>query len=138
MKVFLTGGTGFIGQPLTKVLLTRGWSVTALVCKPNTPQAQGLSKIGAQLSTGDVTEYVIVCPHGVIGANDHSSWGYFLRLYLNHIMPPTCWSPNLIQAPVYIDDLVEGITLAAEKGRIGEMYFLSGEATSLLAVPDVR
>ena len=56
MKVFLTGGTGFIGQPLTKALLTRGWSVTALVRKPNTPQAQGLGKIGAQLSTGDVTE----------------------------------------------------------------------------------
>ena len=56
MKVFLTGGTGFIGQPLTKALLTRGWSVTALVRKPNTIQAQALSKIGAQLSTGDVTD----------------------------------------------------------------------------------
>jgi UDP-glucose 4-epimerase len=56
MKVFLTGGTGFIGQPLTKTLLMRGWSVTALVRKPNSPQAQGLGKIGAQLSTGDVTE----------------------------------------------------------------------------------
>ena len=238
MKVFLTGGTGFIGQPLTKVLLTRGWSVTALVRKPNTPQSQGLGKIGAQLSTGDVTEresmrtamnganivvhnaghyeygvdqaskqrmhainvtgtdnvlglahelgiprtvyvstvqafgetgpqsrdetfkrqapcrttyeqsktdahrialqhqenglpLVIVCPHGVISANDHSTWGYFLRLYVNHIMPPTCWSPNAIHAPVYIDDLVEGIALAAEKGRIGETYFLSGEAQSI-------
>jgi nucleoside-diphosphate-sugar epimerase len=237
MKVFLTGGTGFIGQPLTKAFLTRGWSITALVRKTNTPQSQALSKIGVQLSTGDVTEresmraamngadivvhnaghyeygvdkagkqrmhainvtgtdnvlglahdlgiprtvyvstvqafgetglqprdetfkrqapcrttyeqsktdaheialqhqqrglpLVIVCPHGVIGANDHSSWGYFLRLYINHIMPPMCWSPNSIQAPVYIDDLVEGITLVAEKGRIGEIFFLSGEAQS--------
>ena len=238
MKVFLTGGTGFIGQPLTKALLTRGWSVTALVRKPNSLQAQGLGKIGAQLSTGDVTEresmrtamngaeivvhnaghyeygvdqagkqrmhainvtgtdnvlglaqelgiprtvyvstiqafgetgpqprdetfkrqapclttyeqsktdaheialqhqqnglpLVIVCPHAVIGANDHSTWGYFLRLYVNHIMPPTCWSPNAIHAPVYIDDLVEGIALVTEKGRIGETYFLSGEAQSI-------
>ncbi len=238
MKVFLTGGTGFIGQPLTKALLTRSWSVTALVRKPNTPQAQGLGKIGAQLSTGDITEresmraamngaeivvhnaghyeygvdqagkqrmhdinvtgtdnvlglahelgiprtvyvstiqafgetglqprdetfkrqapcrttyeqsktdaheialqhqmnglpLVIVCPHGVIGSNDHSTWGYFLRLYVNHIMPPTGWSPNAIHALVYIDDLVEGIAIVTEKGRIGETYFLSGEARSI-------
>jgi len=44
MKVFLTGGTGFIGQPLTKVLLTRGWSVTALVRKPNTPPITGFGQ----------------------------------------------------------------------------------------------
>ena len=31
MKVFLTGGTGFIGQPLTQRLLNRGWEVIALV-----------------------------------------------------------------------------------------------------------
>jgi dihydroflavonol-4-reductase len=73
---------------------------------------------------------VIVCPHAVIGANDHSPWGYFLRLYLNHVMPPVCWSPDTIHAPVYIDDLAEGIALAAEKGRIGETYLLSGEAQS--------
>lgn len=73
---------------------------------------------------------IIVCPNGVIGANDHSAWGYFLRLYINHTMPPTGWSPNTIHALVYIDDLAEGIVLAAEKGRIGETYFLSGEAQS--------
>ena len=30
MKVFLTGGTGFIGAPLTRQLVERGWPVTAL------------------------------------------------------------------------------------------------------------
>ncbi len=30
MKVFLTGGTGFIGQPLTQALLKRGWQVITL------------------------------------------------------------------------------------------------------------
>jgi nucleoside-diphosphate-sugar epimerase len=237
MKVFLTGGTGFIGQPLAKALLARGWSITALVRKPNSPQARALSKVGAQLTIGDVTEresmrtamngadivvhnaghyefgldktgkqrmhainvtgtdnvlglahelgiprtvyvstvfafgdtgtqvrdetftrqapcrtayersktdaheialrhqkrglpLIIVCPNGVIGTNDHSSWGYFLRLYLNHLLPPMGWSPNTIHALVYRDDLAEGIALAAEKGRIAEMYFLSGEARS--------
>jgi nucleoside-diphosphate-sugar epimerase len=237
MKVFLTGGTGFIGQPLTKTLMAHGWSVTALVRKPNSPQAQVLRKLGAQLTTGDVTDresmhaamnnadivvhnaghyefgldaagrqrmqainvigtdnvlglayelciprtvyvstvvalgetgthvrdemftrqepcrtfyeqsktdaheialryrqrglpLIIVCPHSVIGVNDHSPWGYFLRLYINRVMPPMAWSPNTIHALVYRDDLVEGIARAAEKGRINEMYFLSGEARS--------
>ena len=235
MNVFLTGGTGFIGQPLAKALLARGWSVTALVRKPDTPQARALSKVGAQLTIGDVTEresmrtamkvadivvhnaghyefgldktgkqrmhainvtgtdnvlglahelgiprtvyvstvvafgetgtqvrdetftrqtpcrtayeqsktdaheialqhqqrglpLIIVCPNAVIGTNDHSSWGYFLRLYLNRMLPPLGWSPNAIHALVYRDDVAEGIALAAEKGRIAEMYFLSGEA----------
>jgi len=237
MKVFLTGGTGFIGQPLTKSLLARGWNVVALVRRPDSPQAHTLIKMGAQCVTGDVTnresmraplngadivvhnaghyEYgldkagkqrmhainvtgtdnvlglahelriprsvyvstvqafgettqqerdetfqrqapcrttyeqsktdahevacqyqrrglplIIVCPNAVIGANDHSVWGYFLRLYINRIMPPMAWSPNTIHGCVDVNDLAEGIALAAEKGRIGETYILSGEFRS--------
>lgn len=237
MKVFLTGGTGFIGQPLTKSLLGRGWSVTALVRKPDSPQAQALGKMGAKLVTGDVTEresmraamsgaeivvhnagqyeygmdsagkqrmravnvdgtenvlslahelsvprtiyvstvqafgetgpqlrdetftrqvpccttyeqtktdahevarqyqqrglpLIIVCPHQVIGPNDHSPFGYFLRLYINRVMPPMGWSPNSTFCCVEVNDLAEGIALAAEKGRIGETYILCGEPQS--------
>jgi dihydroflavonol-4-reductase len=237
MKVFLTGGTGFIGQPLTKALAARGWEVLALVRRPDSPQAQALTALGAKLVTGDITqresmrtamngagivvhnaghyEYgvdhagkqrmhainvtgtehvlglaheldiprvvyvsttqslgdsgrqerdeafkrqmpcrtiyeqsktnaheaasqyqhrglplVIVCPNSVIGANDHSSWGYFLRMYINRILPPICWSPDTIHGCVYVDDLAEGIALAAEKGSIGETYILSGERQS--------
>jgi dihydroflavonol-4-reductase len=238
MKVFLTGGTGFIGQHLTITLMARGWSITALVRNPDTPQAQGLSKIGAQLSTGDITDresmraamsgsaivvhnaghyemgmdkagkqrmhainvtgtdnvlslaheleikrtiyvstiqvfgetgsqprdetfkrqtpcrttyersktdaheialqhqkhglpLIIVCPHAVIGTNDHSIWGYLLRMYINRIMPPFGWSPHSIFACIYIDDLAEGVALAAEKGRIGETFLLCGEVKSI-------
>jgi len=49
---------------------------------------------------------IIVCPHSVIGPNDHGIWEYVLRLYLNHAMPPMSWSPDAIQSAVYIDDLV--------------------------------
>lgn len=243
MKVFLTGGTGFIGQPLTKSLLGRGWSVTVLVRKPDSQQAQALSKMGAKLATGDVTEresmraamsgaeivvhnagqyeygmdsarkqrmhtvnvdgtenglglahelsvprtihvstvqafgetgpqprdetftrqvpccttyeqsktdahevarqyqqrglpLIIVCPHQVIGANDHSALGYFQRLYVNRVLPPMGWSPNSIFCCVELNDLAEGITLAAEKGRIGETYFLCGEPQSFCEVFD--
>lgn len=237
MQVFLTGGTGFIGQPLTIALMRRGWNVTVLVRKPTSPQAQTLSKMGVRLATGDVTdresmraavngvdlvvhnaghyEYgvdqaskqrmhainvtgtdnvlrlayelgiprtvyisttqafgetgrherdetftrqapcrttyeqsktdahkvahqyaqgglplIIVCPNAVTGPNDHSPWGYFLRLYLNRIMPPTGWSPNAIHGNVHVNDVAEGIALAAENGRIDETYFLSGECLS--------
>jgi nucleoside-diphosphate-sugar epimerase len=243
MKVFLTGGTGFIGRPLTKSLLRRGWSVTLLVRRPDHPQALALSKMGAQLAIGDVTgresmrsamsgaeivvhnaglydygmdgagkqrmrsvnvdgtenvlslahelsvprtiyvstvqafgptgpqlrdetftrqvpcrtnyeqtktdahevarQYqqrglplIIVCPHQVIGPNDHSPFGYFLRLYVNRVMPPMGWSPNSIFCCVEVNDLAEGIALAAEKGRIGETYILCGELQSFHEIFD--
>jgi uncharacterized protein YbjT (DUF2867 family) len=56
MKVFLTGGTGFIGQPLTRQLLARGWEVIALVRKPDSAQARALSAMGARCVAGDVTD----------------------------------------------------------------------------------
>ena len=243
MKVFLTGGTGFIGQSLTKSLLRRGWNVTALVRRPESLQAQVLRKMGALLATGDVTEresisasmngsdivlhnaglyeygmnrackrrmykvnvkgtenvlglayelnipltiyvssvqafgetglqlrdetfmrqipprtiyeqsktdaheiarcyqerglpLVIVCPNGVIGSNDHSVFGYLLRLYINHFMAPIAWSPDSIFCFVEVADLAEGIVLAAEKGRIGETYFLCGDPQTLREVAD--
>ena len=70
---------------------------------------------------------IIVCPHSVIGANDHSAWGYFLRLYINRMMPPVAWSPDAIFGCVEVNDVAEGIALAAEKSRLGETYFLCGE-----------
>jgi dihydroflavonol-4-reductase len=244
MNVFLTGGTGFIGQPLTRTLLGRGWNVTALVRKPDGPRAQALSQMGAKLAAGDVTEretmrapmssadivvhnagmyevgldragkehmqrvnvdgtenvlglahelaiprtvyvstiqafgetghqlrdetfvrqypcrttyeqtktdahaialqyqqrglpLIIVCPHGVIGPNDQSFIGYLERLYVNHVLPPLSWSPDAWDTFVALDDLVEGIALAAEKGRAGETYFLCGEPISVRTMFDL-
>lgn len=56
MKVFLTGGTGFIGQPLASALRSRGWSVDALVRDPDADQAVALAGMGCTLVRGDVTE----------------------------------------------------------------------------------
>jgi dihydroflavonol-4-reductase len=233
-RVFLTGGTGFIGQPLTKALLDSGWAVKVLVRNPETAQAKRLVELGAQCVQGDIldadslhagmagadlvvhnagwyelgldaegekrmtdinvhgteqvlltalelniprTVYVssvvywgtsgrevwdetnsrqkpsgnfyeetkseahdialklqleglpliIVCPSQVIGPNDHSAFGYFMRMYLNRVMPPMGWLPKVANTFVYVDDLANGIALAAQKGRTGETYLLVGD-----------
>ncbi len=56
MKIFLTGGTGFIGQPLTRTLMQRGWEVIALVRNPDSAEAKVIQTLGAQLVRGDVTD----------------------------------------------------------------------------------
>jgi len=56
MKVFLTGGTGFIGQALTRTLIQRGWDVIALVRRPDSAEAKAIQAIGVQLVRGDVTD----------------------------------------------------------------------------------
>jgi len=235
MQVFLTGATGFIGQPLTAALLAQGWSVTALARNPDSASARALSKLGVQCVRGDVTdrqsmrtgmpgadivvhnagwyEYgvnqaeqkrmydinvngtenvlslaqelgiprsvyvsstaafgetgpalrdetftrqapyrsyyeqskteahliahqyqqqglplIIVCPNAVIGPNDHSALGYFLRLYLNKLMTPFAWAPDRVFTCVHVDDLAAGIVLAAQKGQAGETYIFAAES----------
>ena len=244
MRVFLTGGTGFIGRPLTQSLLARGWQVVALVRNPDSPQAYALAKMGVQCVTGDLTDresmrtgmtgadivmhnaawyevgitkkaralmyainvtgtdnvlslaqelgvprtvyvssttyygdsgpeardesyrrqkpyrfyyeqskseahevalhyqqrglpLILVCPAHVVGPNDHSIWGYFLRLYLNRMMSPFAWAPSIMNAAVHVNDVGEGIVLAAEKGDNDGTYFLAGDSMSLREVLNI-
>jgi len=56
MKVFLTGGTGFIGQRLVQTLIQRGWEVIALVRNLESVEAKAIQAMGAELVQGDVTD----------------------------------------------------------------------------------
>jgi len=56
MKIFLTGGTGFIGQPLTQALIQRGWELIALVRNPDSAAAKFIQSMGAELIRGDITD----------------------------------------------------------------------------------
>jgi uncharacterized protein YbjT (DUF2867 family) len=51
-SVFITGGTGFMGQRLIPELLTRGWDVRALVRPGSEPKLPS----GAQAVAGDATK----------------------------------------------------------------------------------
>lgn len=238
MRVFLTGGTGFIGQLLTRELLAKGWEVLATVRRPASPAAQALTQLGAHLVPGDVTEreslragmtgadlvvhnagyyefgidaadrarmqavnvqgtentlglahelgvprtvyvssmvvfgesgpalrdesfvrqapyasyyeqtkseaheialkyrqqglsLINVMPAGVIGPNDHALFGYFLRLYVNRLMPPTAFGGDARHSFIYVEDLARAIGLAAERGRLGEDYLICGESATI-------
>jgi dihydroflavonol-4-reductase len=54
MKAFVTGGTGFIGRPLIRKLLKRGYSVSALVRSEQ--GAADLAALGAETFRGDVLD----------------------------------------------------------------------------------
>lgn len=231
MKVFLTGGTGFIGQRLVQTLIQRGWEVTALIRNPESVEAKVIQNMGAVLVRGDITDresmrsgmknadivlhnaawyelgiskaahdgmqtinvqgtentlglaielgipkivyvstilafgdtggiladetfqrvapfksryeqtkteahryavelqkngapIVIACPAGVIGVGDHSSIGYFARMYVRGWLPPMVFAINGFRAHVYVDDAAEGIVRCAERGKFGETYIL--------------
>jgi dihydroflavonol-4-reductase len=238
VKLFLTGGTGFIGRRLTRRLLERGWAVTALVRRPASAEAQQLAAMGARLAQGDVTDresmrgpmggaevvvhnagwyelglsaeagrrmqainvdgtantlglaaelgvprivhissvvatgdtgdivadesfrrrapaatvyeltkaqahavaerhqrrgdpVIIASPAAVLGPGDHSPWGYAARLWVRGIFPPLFWSPESRYSFIYLDDVAEGIALAAEQGRPGAAYILSAGSLSI-------
>ena len=53
MRYFLTGATGFIGQPLARQLRSGGHDVVALVRSPE--KASALEDLGVELAPGDIT-----------------------------------------------------------------------------------
>jgi dihydroflavonol-4-reductase len=239
MKVFLTGGTGFIGQAIVRTMRQRDWAVHALVRDMKSAPARWLAEQGCTLVPGDVTRaeglaqamagmdlvmhnagvyelggdastqarmqqvnvagtdhvlgaamqagvlrtlyvssvvalgasgyapdpavlkdethqpdgrhlspynrskalahqvaldwrakglrLVIAMPNGVVGVNDHSVFGYFLRLHLLGCMPPVAFGADATLALVDVQGLAEGLCLAAEEATIGEDYIFSGE-----------
>lgn len=74
---------------------------------------------------------VIAMPNGVVGPNDHSVFGYFLRLYLMGLMPPAACGRDMVCALVDVEALAEGLCLAAEKAAVGQDYLFCGPPQSI-------
>lgn len=77
---------------------------------------------------------VIAMPNAVVGANDHSVFGYFLRMHLAGVMSPVAFGGDAVLALVDVHALAEGLCLAAEKAPIGENYIFSGEPITVAAM----
>jgi len=73
---------------------------------------------------------IIVMPGAVYGPGDHSWLNEAMRLFLMGVvflLP----GPGFTHTYEHVDDVAEGLILAAEKGRVGETYFLTGPAIPL-------
>jgi len=55
VRIFLTGGTGFIGQALVRAMRQRGWAIHALVRDARAAPARWIAAQGCTLAAGDVT-----------------------------------------------------------------------------------
>jgi uncharacterized protein YbjT (DUF2867 family) len=56
LKLFLTGGTGFIGQAVARKAIGLGHEVTALVRDDSSAAASALGRLGVTLHSGDLRE----------------------------------------------------------------------------------
>ena len=74
---------------------------------------------------------VVAMPNGVMGPNDHSAFGYFLRLYLMHRLPPMSFSPDSVYSFVDVEALADGLCRAAEAAPMGQDYLFCGEPQTI-------
>jgi nucleoside-diphosphate-sugar epimerase len=73
---------------------------------------------------------VVVRPGWVYGPGDRRTFKLIKAIATGKFILPTRGTTR--QTPVYIGDLIQGVLLAAEKGRAGEIYHLAG--SEVLAV----
>ncbi|HMB23457.1 MAG TPA: NAD-dependent epimerase/dehydratase family protein, partial [Anaerolineales bacterium] len=72
---------------------------------------------------------VIVMPSATFGPDDHSTVNDLMKLHMRGRLPILPGKETTF-SHVYVDDVAEGHILAAEKGRIGEAYLLTGTVLS--------
>lgn len=73
---------------------------------------------------------VIVCPAYVYGPGDNGPGGRFLRDLLRGRVPGLLTRPAKFSY-VHVDDVVDGLIAAGDRGALGETYLLTGEAASV-------
>lgn len=74
---------------------------------------------------------IIVCPAYVYGPGDRGPAGRFLEDLLAGRLPGLVRDPAWFSF-VHVDDVVAGLIAAAERGRPGAAYVLSGEGASII------
>ncbi|MEW5871667.1 MAG: NAD-dependent epimerase/dehydratase family protein [Chloroflexota bacterium] len=79
---------------------------------------------------------IILMPGAVYGPGDPSLVGDIMRLFYRGFLP-VLPGPELTLTFAHVDDVAEGHLLAAEKGKPGESYLLTGPILSLGQVAQV-
>ena len=77
---------------------------------------------------------VIVMPGGVYGPGDTSFIAQFMRLFYRGL--PVLPGADLTVTYAHVEDIAEGHLLAADKGKIGESYILTGPSIPLNEMVD--
>lgn len=72
---------------------------------------------------------IIVMPGGAYGPSDHSFIGQAMEMFYRGT--PVVPGPETTFTYAHVEDIAEGIILAAEKGELGESYILAGPAVPL-------
>jgi len=145
MKVFLTGGTGFIGQAIVRTMRGRGWEVHSLVRDATSALSCWLARKGCVLVPGDVTRAeglvdgmngmdVVMHSAGVYELGADVATCERMQQHLAGVMPPIAFGGDATFALVDVQALAEGLCLAAEKAPLGEDYIFNGEPITLKAM----
>ncbi len=72
---------------------------------------------------------IIVMPGGAYGPGDRSFIATAMEMFYRGI--PVLTGPETVVTYAHVEDIAEGIILAAEKGELGESYILAGPAVPL-------
>ncbi len=73
---------------------------------------------------------VIVMPGAVYGPQDKSLIGLLMRLFYQEALP-VLPGANMMLSYVHVEDVADGIIRAADRGKIGESYLLTGPSLTL-------
>jgi nucleoside-diphosphate-sugar epimerase len=73
---------------------------------------------------------VIVCPAYVYGPGDNGPGGRFLQDLLRGRVPALLTTPATFSY-VHVDDVADALVAAGARGKVGEVYLLTGEAASV-------
>lgn len=84
--------------------------------------ARAAQKSGAPL--------IIVCPAFVFGPNDEGPAGRLISDLRRRKLPALLTHPSTFSF-AFVDDVADGIIAALDRGRVGEVYVLGGDAATL-------
>jgi nucleoside-diphosphate-sugar epimerase len=73
---------------------------------------------------------IIVCPSFVYGPGDNGPGGRFVKDLLRRRVPALLSEPARFSY-VHVDDVADGLVAAGDRGKAGETYLLTGEASSI-------